>query len=72
MRRQRNISQMKEQNKTPEKNLNQMKTSNLPDAELKTLVIGMLSDLNENFNKDTVNISTAIKNEEYNKEIKNK
>ena len=32
----------------------------------------MLSDLNENFNKDTVNISTAIKNEEYNKEIKNK
>ena len=28
MRRQRTISQMKEQNKTPEKELNKMKTSN--------------------------------------------
>ena len=49
MRRQRNMVQMKEQNKTPEKELNEMKINNLLDAELKTLVIKMLSELRENF-----------------------
>ena len=29
-----------------------MEKSNLPDADFKTLVIRMLRDLNENFNKD--------------------
>ena len=29
-----------------------MEMSNLPDAELKTLVIRVLNDLSENFNKD--------------------
>ena len=33
---------MKEQDKTPEKELNKMETSNLPDAVFKTLVIRML------------------------------
>ena len=45
MRRQRNMPQMKEQNKTPEKELNKMETSNLLDAEFKTLVIWMLNEL---------------------------
>ena len=35
MRRQRNMAQMKEWIKTPEKELNEMEISNLPDAELK-------------------------------------
>ena len=35
MRRQRNMAQMKEQNKTPEKELNKMEISNLSDAEFK-------------------------------------
>ena len=39
MRRQRNMAQMKEQNKTPEKELNEIEITNLPDAEFKTLVI---------------------------------
>ena len=47
MRRQRNMVQMKEQNKTPEKELNKMEISNLSDAEFKTLVIRMLKDLSE-------------------------
>ena len=38
MKRQRNMAQMKEQNKTPEKELNKKKISNLLDAEFKTLV----------------------------------
>ena len=47
MRKQRNMTQMKEQNKTPEKEQNKMNTSNLLDAEFKTLVIRMLKKLGE-------------------------
>ena len=36
---------MKEQIKTPEKELNEMEISNLSDAEFKTLVIRMLKNL---------------------------
>ena len=45
MRRQRNRAQMKEQVKTPEKELNKMVISNLSDAEFKTLVIRMLGEI---------------------------
>ena len=41
---------MKEQNKTPEKELNKMDISNLSDAEFKTLVIRMLGELIGYFN----------------------
>ena len=47
MRRQRNKAKVKEQNKTPEKELNEMWIANLSDAEFKTLVIGMLRELTE-------------------------
>ena len=47
MKRQRNMAQMKEQVKTPEKELNRMEISNLSDAEFKTLVIMMLKELSE-------------------------
>ena len=63
------MSQMKEQDKTPEKELNKMETSNLPDAEFKTLVIKMLSELrgkseelSETFNKEIGNIKMEIEN----------
>ena len=41
------MNQMKEQIKTPEKELNEMQISNLSDAEFKTLVIKMLKKLTE-------------------------
>ena len=47
MRGQRNMVQMKEQIKTPEKELNKKEISNLSDAEFKTLVIRMLKKLSE-------------------------
>ena len=47
MRRQRNIAQMKEQNKTPEKELSEMEITNLSDTDFKTLVIRMLRELLE-------------------------
>ena len=47
MRRQRNMVQMKEQNKTPEKELNKMEISNPSYIDFKILVIRMLKELNE-------------------------
>ena len=44
------MAQMKEQNKTPEKELNTMEISNPSDAEFKTLVIRMLKELSEDLN----------------------
>ena len=49
MRRQRNMAKMKEQTKTPENELNKKETSNLSDAEFKTLVIRMLKELSGYF-----------------------
>ena len=46
------MAQMKEQIKTPEKELNKMEISTLSDAEFKTLVIRMLKDLSEDL--DTI------------------
>ena len=43
----KNVAQMKEQNKAPEKQLNKMEIANLSDAEFKTLVIRMIRDLTE-------------------------
>ena len=50
MKRQRNMAQTKEQNKSPEKELNEVELSKLSDAEFKTLVIRMLKELIEYFN----------------------
>ena len=65
----RNMSQMKQQNKTPGKMLSKMKTSNLLDAGFKTLVIRMLDklrgradELSENFNKKIGNVKSKIEN----------
>ena len=44
------MAQMKEQIKTPEKELNEMEISNPSDAEFKTLVIRMLEELREDLN----------------------
>ena len=63
MRRQRNMAQMKEQNKTPEKELNKMEASKLLDAEFKTLVIRMLSELSENFNSIKKGMEIIQKND---------
>ena len=58
------MAQMKEQNKTPVKELNKMETANLSDAELKTLVIRMLKELIEYGNniKEETTLSEIKKN----------
>ena len=45
------MAQMKEQKKTPGKELNEMEISKLSDTNFKTLVIRMLKELNEYGNK---------------------
>ena len=45
------MAQMKEQIKTPEKELNKMEINNLSDKEFKTMVIRMLKELREDFNR---------------------
>ena len=47
MGRQRNMAQMKEQNRMVEKELSETELANLPDAEFKTLVTRMLKELTE-------------------------
>ena len=51
---------MKEQIKTPEKELNKMETSNLSEAEFKTLVIRMLKELSKDL-KSIKKIQSEIK-----------
>ena len=68
MGRQRNMAQIKEQIKIPEKELNKMEICNLPDAEFRTLVIKMLKELSETLNNikkiqsETKDVLIEIKN----------
>ena len=52
---------MKEENKTPEKELNEMEISNLSDAEFKPLVRRMLTEFSGYFNS----IKKIVRNEGY-------
>ena len=45
MKRQRIISLMKEQDKTPEKQLNEMEIGNLPEKEFRIMIVKMMQDL---------------------------
>ena len=63
------MSQNKEQKTTLQKEQNKMKTSNLPDTKIKTLIIRILSELrgrigelSKNFNKEMGNINMEIEN----------
>ena len=44
------MAQMKEQNKTPEKELNKIEINNLSDTDFKTLFFRMLQELTGYFN----------------------
>ena len=63
MKRQRTMYQMKEQDKTPEKQLNEVEKGNLPEKEFRIMIVKMIQDLRkrmeakieklqETFNKD--------------------
>ena len=63
MKRQRTVYQIKEQDKTPEKQLNEVEVGNLPQKEVRKMILKMIQDLGkrmeakiekmqEMFNKD--------------------
>ena len=63
MRIQKNLFQVKEEEKNPEKSTNETKINNLPDKESEASVIKLLIELgkridehSENFNKELKNI----------------
>ena len=62
MKRQRNLFQMKEQDKTSGKELNETEISNLPNKEFKIMIIKMFTNLgrmdeqSESFNKELENL----------------
>ena len=45
MKRQGAIYQMKEQDKTPEKQLNKVEIGNLPEKEFRIMIVKMIQDL---------------------------
>ena len=45
MKRKRAMYQMKEQNKTPEKELNEGQIGNLPEKEFRIMIVKMIQDL---------------------------
>ena len=61
------MTQMKEQIKTPVKELNEVEINNLSDAEFKTLVIRVLKELSEDLNS-IKKIQSEIKDTNWNKE----
>ena len=78
MKRQRAIYQMKEQDKTPEKQLNKVVIGNLPEKEFRIMIVKMIQDfgkrmeakiekMQEMFNKDL----EELKNK-HREELKNK
>ena len=78
MKRQRAMYQMKEQDKTPEKQLNEVEIGNLPEKEFRIMIVKMIQDLRkrmeakiekmqEMFNKDL----EELKNKHL-EELKNK
>ena len=54
MKRERNCSQLKEQEKTPEKPHNEREISNLPDKEFKASIIKMLTELGKRTDAHTL------------------
>ena len=78
MKRQRAMYQMKEQDKTPEKQLNKTEIGHLPEREFRIMIVKMIQDLGkrmeakiekvqEMFNKDIEQIKEQTnRDEQYN------
>ena len=47
MRKQKVMSQMRRQDKTPEKQINEVETGNLPEKEFSVMMVNMIQDLSK-------------------------
>ena len=77
MKRQRVMYQMKEKDKTPEKQLNEVEIGNLPEKEFRTMIVKMIQDLGkrmeakiekmqEMINKDLEELKNKQTDDQYN------
>lgn len=62
MKRQRNMFQIKKQDKTLKKELNETEISKLPDKEFKVMVIKMLPKFGRRMDEHSMNINREIEN----------
>ena len=51
MKKQKVMSQMKGQDKTPEKQLNEVEIGNLPEKEFRIMIVKMIQDLGKTMEK---------------------
>ena len=51
MKRQRTLFQMKGQDKTPEKEINEVEIGNLPEKEFRIMIVKMIQDLRKRMEK---------------------
>lgn len=70
MRTQGNISQRKEQDKTPEKELSEMKAGSVTNTELKTRVTRVLNEFREIIDELSEKSNRETKNKNKNKQKK--
>ena len=61
MRKQRNMLQMKEQDKIPGKNPNETEINNLPDEKFKVMVTKIFTDLRRRMDEHTENFNKQRK-----------
>ena len=54
------MPQIQKQEKSPEKKLNAMEATKLPDAEFKTMVIKILMELRERMEESSENLNKVI------------
>lgn len=63
MRKQRNMFQTEEQEETSEKELKEMKIRNLPDKQLKVIILNMFTELRRKMEEHTENLNKEVKKE---------
>ena len=61
MRRQRNLSQVKEQDKATARDLNETDISNMPNGEFKAMIISILTGLEKRMEGINKTLTTEIK-----------
>ena len=70
MKRQKAIYQMKEQDKTPEKQLNETEIGNLPEKEFRIMIMKMIQDLGKRMEAKMEKMQEMFNNDL--EELKNK
>ena len=70
MKRQRTLSQKKEKDKTPEKQLNEVEIGNLPEKEFRIMIVKMIQDIGKKMEAKITKLQEMF-NEDL-EELKNK